>query len=71
MMLEKVRVVTWKTSNKSFCKVTFYKMITKVFTEFRLIDKTQADDLTKREFYWVNTLRTLRPEDVNIDSDYK
>ena len=39
--------------------------------EVRLIDKTQAFDPTKREFYWMRTLKTLYPDDLNIESDYK
>ena len=38
--------------------------------EVGLIDKTQTSDPTKREFYWMRTLRTLYPDGVNIDSDY-
>ena len=35
--------------------------------KFRLIDKTQASDPFKSEFYWVRTLRTLYPDDLNIE----
>ena len=38
--------------------------------EVRLIDKTQASDTTKREFYWMRTLRALYPDGLNIESDY-
>ena len=38
--------------------------------EVRLIDKTQASGPTKREFYWMRTLRTLYPDGLNIESDY-
>ena len=38
--------------------------------EVRLIDKTQASDPTKREFYWMRTLRNLYPDGLNIESDY-
>ena len=38
--------------------------------EVRLIDKTQASDPTKREFYWMRTLRTLYLDGLNIKSDY-
>ena len=61
-----MRVVTRKMSNKSLCKVIFYSVITKV----RLIDKTQSSDPTKREFYWMITLRNLYPDSLNIESDY-
>ena len=36
----------------------------------RLIDKTQASDPTKREFYWMRTLRTLYPDGLNSESDH-
>ena len=32
----------------------------------RLIDKTHGSDPTKREFYWIRTLRTLYPDNLNI-----
>ena len=38
--------------------------------EIRLIDKAQASDPTKREFYWLRTLRTLYPDGLNIENDY-
>ena len=38
--------------------------------EVRLIDKTQASDPTKREFYCMRTLRTLYPDGLNIESHY-
>ena len=38
--------------------------------EFRLIDKTQASNPTKREFYWMRTLRTLYADGLNIESGY-
>ena len=38
--------------------------------EVRLIDKTQGSDPTKREYYWMRTLKTLYPDDLNIESDY-
>ena len=38
--------------------------------EDQLIDKTQASDPTKREFYWMRALRTLCPYSLNIESDY-
>ena len=33
--------------------------------EVQLIDKTQASDPTKREFYWATTLRTFYPDGLN------
>ena len=38
--------------------------------EVRLIDKTESSDPTKREFYWMRTLKTLYPDGLNIESDY-
>ena len=61
-----IRVMRVVTSNKNLCKVIFYSVITKV----RLIDKTQSSDPTKREFYWMRTLRNLYPDGLNIESDY-
>ena len=53
---------------KSFlqrCQQGFLKDV-----EVRLIDKTQASDPTKEEFYWMRTLKNLYPESVKIESDY-
>ena len=36
--------------------------------EVTLIDKTQASDLTKREYYWMRTLKTLYPDGLNLES---
>ena len=38
--------------------------------EVRLFDKTQGSDPTKREFYWMRTLKTLYPDGLNIENDY-
>ena len=38
--------------------------------EATLIDKTQASDTTKREYYWMRTLKTLYPDGLNLESDY-
>ena len=38
--------------------------------EVRLTDKTQGSDPSKREFYWMRTLRTLHPDGLNIESYY-
>ena len=38
--------------------------------EVRLIDKTLGSEPTKREFYWMRTLKTLYLDDLNIKSDY-
>ena len=39
VMLEKLRVATWKMSNKILCKVLFYSV------------KSQPSDPTKRQFH--------------------
>ena len=39
-------------------------------TEVTLIDKNQASDLTKREYYWMRTLKTLYFDGLNLESDY-
>ena len=38
--------------------------------EVTLIDKTQASDPTKREYYWIRTLKTLYPDGLNLESEY-
>ena len=38
--------------------------------EVWLIDKTQASDPNKRDFYWMRILRTLYSDGLNIESDY-
>ena len=38
--------------------------------EGRLIDKTQASDPTKREYYWMRTLKTLHPDGLNLEKNY-
>ena len=38
--------------------------------EVWLIDKTQASDPSKREFYWIGTLGTLYHDGHNIKSNY-
>ena len=38
--------------------------------EVRLIDKTEGCDPTKREYYWMRTLKTLYPYGLNTESDY-
>ena len=35
-----------------------------------LIDKTQAYDPTKREYYWMRTLKSLYSDGLNLESDY-
>ena len=54
--------------SKSFlqrCQQSFLKDV-----EVPLIDKTQASDPTKEEFYWMRTLKNLYPDSVKIESDY-
>ena len=36
----------------------------------RSIDKTQGSDPTKRDFYWIKTLKTLYPDGLNNEEDY-
>ena len=38
--------------------------------EVRLIDKTNGSDPTKREYYWLRTLKTLYPDGLNTERDY-
>ena len=38
--------------------------------EVRLIHKTQTSRPTKKEFNWMGSLRTLYPDDLNIEIDY-
>ena len=61
-MLEKLRVVIWKCQTKVFLQRDHQGFLKDV--EVRLIDKTQASDPTKREFYWMRTLRSLYPDDL-------
>ena len=38
--------------------------------EVRLVDKTQASDPTRREFYWMRILWTLYPDGLYSERDY-
>ena len=38
--------------------------------EVRLINETQGSDPTKREYYWMRTLKILYPDGLNVESDY-
>ena len=38
--------------------------------EVTLIDKTQASEPTKREYYWMRTLKASYPDGLNLESDY-
>ena len=69
---EKLRVVMWKMLNTSFYKATFCKMIKGFLedVEVRMIDKTQDPDPTKREYYWMRTLKTFFSDGLNIQRDY-
>ena len=63
---EKLREVMWKVLNKNFLRSHFLQDDHKGFlenVEVRLIDKTQGTDSTKREYYWMRTLKTLYPDD--------
>ena len=53
VVLENLRVITWKISSKSFWKSHFLQSGRESFlkdVEVRLIDKTQASDPSNREF---------------------
>ena len=41
-----------------------------VDVEVRLIEKTQGSDTTRREYYWMRTLKTLYLYGLNTESDY-
>ena len=55
--------------DKSFYEATFCKML-RLDVEVRLTVKTPGCDPTKREYYWMTTLKTLYPYGLNIESDY-
>ena len=58
---------------RKFLQIHFLQQDNKGFlkdVEIRLIDKTQGSDSTKREFYWMITLRTLYPDGLNMESEY-
>ena len=38
--------------------------------EVTLVEKTQASDPTKREYYWMRTLKTLYLDGLYLESDY-
>ena len=38
--------------------------------EVWLIDKTQGSNPTKRQYYWMRTLKTLYPDGFNTESNY-
>ena len=62
----------WKMLNTSFYKATFCKVIKGFLedVEVTMIDKTKGPDLTKREYYWMTTLRTFFSDGLNIERDY-
>ena len=58
---------------QKFLETYFLQDDHKVFledVEVRLIDKTQGSDPTKREYYWMRTLKTLHPDGLNVESVY-
>ena len=67
-MLEKMRVKHEKCLPKFFTKSRFTKLSPRKILEdeVRLIDKTQASDPSKREFYWMRTFRTFYSDGLNI-----
>ena len=57
---------------KTVCKDTFknvfnYQVIRVYVT---LIDKTDPREPTKREDYWIHTLKTKAPMGINVESGY-
>ena len=58
--------------NKFFYKAAFCKMIKDLLEDIRvrMIDKIQGSDPTKRDYYWMRTLKTFFPDGLNIESDY-
>ena len=62
--------VKQKVFEKSFLQRHLHHQDFLKDVEVRLIDKTQASDPTKREFYWMRKLRTLHLDVLNIESDY-
>ena len=71
--LEKLRALTWNIFSKNL-KSRLLEPDQKGFlkdVEARLIDKIQRSDPSKREFYWMRTLKTLHPDGLNIESDYQ
>ena len=73
-MLEKQLAVIQKIVNKNFLKIIFLQDDHNGFledVEVTLIDKTQASDPAKREYYWMRTLKTLYLDGLNLESDYQ
>ena len=69
-MLEVDRI---KSEWKKFLKIHFLQSDRKGFlkdVQVRLIEKAQAFDPTKRQIYWMRTLRILYLDGHNIESDY-
>ena len=64
-----MRVGDWGPDNPNTLLKPDHKCFLKD-VEVSLIDKTQSSDPTKREFYWMRTLKTLYPDGLNIDSGY-
>ena len=66
------------SGNKEICKQKFlqnhflqddhHRFLEDV--EVTLIDKTQTSDPTKKEYYWMRTLKTLFPDGLNLEKDY-
>ena len=51
-----------------FLQVDHHEFLENV--EVTLNDNTQASDPTKREYYWMRTLRTLYPDGLKLENDY-
>ena len=56
----------------SFLKIgitfTIFRLVGKI--SVTLIDKTQASESTKREYFWMKTLKTYHPYPLNIEKTY-
>ena len=59
----------WSKSSSESLFTARYKGFLKD-VEVRLTDETQGSNSTKREFYWITTLKTYYPDGLNIESDY-
>ena len=60
-------------SNNFFLQILFLQNDRQDFlkdVEVKFTDKQQASDPTKQEFYWMEVLRTLYLDDLNIEREY-
>ena len=66
-------MVIWKMSNNFFLQILFLQNDRQDFlkdVEVKFTYKQQASDPTKQEFYWMEVLRTLYLDDLNIEREY-